>query len=99
MIALWLKTAKPTILAATAILVVWIAIIDWSVGNTFSLGILPILPMMLAYLVKLNPWEMGLLSLLCAFHRSPALMCPVPRRKCISDSRLLRPLTSPQACW
>jgi C4-dicarboxylate-specific signal transduction histidine kinase len=69
MIAFWLKTAKPTILAVTAILVGWIAIFDWSVGNTFSLGILYILPMVLAA-VRLSLWEMAALSLLCAYLRS-----------------------------
>ena len=69
MIAFWLKAGKPTILAATAIMVAWIAIIDWAVGNTFSLGILYILPMMLAA-VMLRPWETALLAILCAFLRS-----------------------------
>ena len=69
MIAFWLRTAKPTLLVATAILVAWIAIFDWSVGNTFSLGILYIVPMVLAA-VRLSRWEMAALALLCAYLRS-----------------------------
>jgi signal transduction histidine kinase len=69
MIAFWLKAGKPTILATTAIMVAWIAIIDWSVGNTFSLGIFYILPMMLAAVI-LRPWETALLAILCAYLRS-----------------------------
>ena len=57
------------ILAVTALAVAWIAIIDWSVGNTVSLGVLYILPMMLAAVV-LSPWETAILALLCAFLRS-----------------------------
>jgi len=69
MIAFWLKAGKPTILLATVILIAWIAIIDWSVGTAFSLGILYILPMMLAA-VTLRPWETACLALFCAFLRS-----------------------------
>ena len=46
-----------------------IAFLDWSVGNTFSLGVLYIFPMMLGALVMKWP-EAALLSLLCAFLRS-----------------------------
>lgn len=69
MIAFWLKAGKPLILAITAIMIVWIAILDWSVGNSFSLGILYILPMVFAAGI-LRPWETAVLALLCAFLRS-----------------------------
>ena len=64
-----------TALAATA-LVTLVALADWSVGNTFSLGVLYILPMMLGALV-LRPAEIAALAILCAFLR---LLFDVPSR-------------------
>src|ERR1700674_5287523 len=46
-----------------------IAFLDWSVGNTVSLGVLYILPMMLGALV--TRWKgLAALAVLCAFLRS-----------------------------
>jgi len=69
MIAFCLRAGKAKILAATACLVAAIAVLDWSVGPTVSLGVLYILPMMLGAIV-LQPWETALLSILCAYLRS-----------------------------
>ena len=46
-----------------------IAFLDWSVGNTFSLGVLYIFPMMLGALVMQWPGT-ALLALFCVFLRS-----------------------------
>jgi C4-dicarboxylate-specific signal transduction histidine kinase len=69
MIDLLLRAGKTTIIAAVAGLVVVIAITDWAVGNTFSLGVLYILPMILGALMLRWP-ETAALALLCAFLRS-----------------------------
>lgn len=68
-IAAFLSAGKTRILVATAVLVTVIAVIDWSVGNTFSLGVLYILPMLLGALV-LHPLELAAVALLCAFLRA-----------------------------
>jgi signal transduction histidine kinase len=69
MIGFLLRAAKTKITAAAACLVVVIAITDWAVGNTFSLGVLYILPMILGALVLRWP-ETAALALVCAFLRS-----------------------------
>jgi two-component system, LuxR family, sensor kinase FixL len=69
MISFLLKADKTKIITAVACLVVLIAITDWAVGNTFSLGVLYILPMILGALVLHWP-ETAALALLCAFLRS-----------------------------
>jgi len=68
-IAVCLETGRMKVLAITAVLVALIALADWSVGNSFSLGLLYILPMMLAAVV-LRPIETAVLALFCAFLRS-----------------------------
>jgi signal transduction histidine kinase len=62
------RLGKTKVLLATAGLVLLVAVVDWSVGPTISLGVLYILPMMLGALV-LRPGETATLALLCAFLR------------------------------
>src|SRR5689334_13681964 len=69
MIGFLLRAGKTKIIAAVACLVAVIAITDWAVGNTFSLGVLYILPMILGALVLRWP-ETAVLAVLCAFLRS-----------------------------
>jgi two-component system, LuxR family, sensor kinase FixL len=69
MTTVFLRADRPRLLYATAILVVFIAVADWRVGNTVSLGVLYILPMMLGALV-FRPAETAVLALLCSFLRS-----------------------------
>src|SRR5579864_8147227 len=64
-----LKAGKIKILSAVGGLIVVIAVTDWAVGNTFSLGVLYILPMMLGALVLRRP-ETAMLAVFCAFLRS-----------------------------
>ncbi|HEY7336791.1 MAG TPA: ATP-binding protein [Bryobacteraceae bacterium] len=64
----FLNAGKAKTLLATAVLVSLVALADWSVGNTFSLGALYILPMMLGALV-LQPVEIAALAVLCAVLR------------------------------
>lgn len=64
-----LGAGKSTILTLTAAAVMLIAATDWYVGNTFSLGLLYILPMVLGALV-LRPGEIAALALLCAVLRA-----------------------------
>jgi two-component system sensor kinase FixL len=66
---IFLKAGRPRLLLATAVLVIFIAFADWRVGNTVSLGVLYILPMMLGALV-LRPAETAALAILCSFLRS-----------------------------
>ncbi len=68
-ISLCLETGWLKVLAVTAGLVGVIAFADWGVGNTFSLGVLYILPTMLAAVV-LTPLETAVFALFCAFLRS-----------------------------
>jgi signal transduction histidine kinase len=63
-----LRAGKQPVLFATAFLVGLVAVTDWSVGNTFSLGVLYILPMMLGGLV-MRPIEVAALALVCAILR------------------------------
>ena len=64
-IALCLRAGKLRVLGVTAGLMLAIAIADWSVGNTFSLGVLYIIPMMLGAVV-LRRAESLVLAILCA---------------------------------
>ena len=64
-----LGASKTRVLIATGLLVALVAVVDWSVGNTFSLGVLYILPMMLGGLVS-RPAEIAALAILCAVLRS-----------------------------
>src|SRR5690349_3244356 len=59
---------KTKVLLAALGLVAFVAVIDWSAGNTISLGVLYILPMMLGALA-LRPAETAALAVLCAFLR------------------------------
>lgn len=68
-ITLCLDAGRFKVLAVTAGLVALIALADWAVGNTFSLGLLYIFPMMLAAVV-LTPFETVVFALLCALLRS-----------------------------
>jgi len=69
MIRLCLRAGRIKVLAVTAALMTSIAVADWSVGNTFSLGVLYIVPMMLGAVV-LRRFESLLLAILCAFLKS-----------------------------
>jgi signal transduction histidine kinase len=69
MIDFLLRAGRGKVLAAVACLIAVTAVADWAVGNTFSLGILYILPMMLGALV-LRRSEAAVLALFCAFLRS-----------------------------
>jgi two-component system sensor kinase FixL len=69
MIGFLLKAGRIRILTAVACLVAVIAATDWAVGNTFSLGVLYILPMILSALVLQWPGT-ATIALLCAFLRS-----------------------------
>ena len=62
------KLSQPSILLLSAVLLAVAAIADWLVGH-ISLGVLYILPMMLAALV-LEPLELAALALFSAFLRS-----------------------------
>lgn len=68
-ISTFLAAGKTKVLMVTGALVVLIAFVDWFVGNTISLGVLYILPMMLGALV-MGPAETAALSLLCALLRA-----------------------------
>src|SRR5579862_2968852 len=69
MIDFFLRAGKTKMLAVVAWLIALIAVMDWGVGNTVSLGVLYILPMMLGALV-LRPYETAALALVCALLRS-----------------------------
>jgi two-component system sensor kinase FixL len=67
--SIFLRAGRQRLLTATVLLVIIIAFADWRVGNTVSLGVLYILPMMLGALA-LRPAETAVLALLCSFLRS-----------------------------
>jgi len=69
MIDFWLRAGKANVFAVTITLVAVIAFIDWVVGNSVSLGVLYILPMMLSAVV-FRPYESALLAFLCAYLRA-----------------------------
>src|ERR1700736_3135968 len=69
MIDSFLRAGKSKILLMAGCLIALIAFTDWTVGNTFSLGVLYILPMILGALV-LRRTETAVLGLFCAFLRS-----------------------------
>ena len=68
MIDFFLSAGKAKILGAVAWLIAMIAFADWAVGNSFSLGVLYILPMMLGALILRRP-ETVALAIFCAFLR------------------------------
>src|SRR5712692_8752452 len=65
----FLEAGKAKVVSVALGLTALIAFLDWSVGNTVSLGVLYILPMMLGALAMRWPGT-ALLALLCAFLRS-----------------------------
>lgn len=69
MIAFCLKAGKARISLTTAILVTVVAFSDWAVGNSVSLAVLYILPMMLGSVI-LQPFEIAGLALVCASLRA-----------------------------
>jgi signal transduction histidine kinase len=69
MIDFFLSAGKAKILGAVAWLIAMIAFTDWAVGNSFSLGVFYILPMMLGALILRWP-ETAALAVFCAFLRS-----------------------------
>ncbi len=69
MFAFIFKAGKLRLTALVALLVLLSAIMDWAVGNTVSLGLLYILPMMISAVAL--PWQGSLaLALLCGLLRS-----------------------------
>jgi signal transduction histidine kinase len=64
-ISLCLKAGKLKVLIASVMLVLLGALADWITGNTVSLGVVYILPMMLAAII-LRPLEIAGLALVCA---------------------------------
>lgn len=66
--SLCISAGRTKVLALTIASILAIAAMDWAVGNSFSLGVLYILPMMLAGLI-LTPPETAGLALFCAFLR------------------------------
>lgn len=68
-ISVFLGAGKTKILLVAGALVLVIAFMDWSVGNTISLGVLYILPMMLGALV-LHSGETAALAVFCALLRA-----------------------------
>src|SRR5215471_18384424 len=64
-----LRIGKIPILITVAALIIVIAVSDWAVGNSFSLGLLYILPMMLAA-TALPRTETIVLGVFCAFLRA-----------------------------
>lgn len=67
-IALVLKWGRLRVLSVVASMISCIAVADWAVGNRFSLGLLYILPTMLAAIV-LAPWQIPALALICSLLR------------------------------
>jgi PAS domain S-box-containing protein len=63
-----LRISKIRILLAVACMIVVIALSDWAIGNTVSLGVLYILPMMLGGIALRRP-ETVALGIFCAFLR------------------------------
>ena len=69
MTAFSLRAGRIKIYVMTAIVVLVVALADWAVGNTVSLGVLYILPMLLGALI-LGPFEIAGLALVCASLRA-----------------------------
>jgi signal transduction histidine kinase len=69
MIDFLLRAGRVKMFSVVACLIALIAVTDWAVGNTFSLGVLYILPMMLGALVLRWPGAAAL-ALFCALLRS-----------------------------
>lgn len=69
MISRCLVAGRPKVLAMTVCLVALIVLADWSVGNSVSLGVLYVLPMMLGAVV-LRHFETAVLAIVCSLLRS-----------------------------
>ena len=69
MMALSSRAGRMKMFTAIAVTVLLVAFADWAVGNTVSLSVLYILPMMLGALV-LGPFEIAGLALVCASLRA-----------------------------
>ena len=67
-ISIFLRWGRLRVLAIVGVLIVSIAVSDWAAGTRFSLGLLYMLPMMLAGIV-LAPWQTVILALVCAVLR------------------------------
>ena len=63
-----LRIGRTRILIAVACMIGVIAMADWAIGNSVSLGVLYILPMMLGGIV-LGRFEIVVLGVLCAYLR------------------------------
>lgn len=68
-IGFWLRAGDRRIYLAIVVLIPCIAVLDWSVGNRVSLGVLYILPMMIGAMI-LNGRETAFLAAVCAFLRA-----------------------------
>ncbi len=68
-IGFWLRQGDKRIYLAIAILIPCIALLDWSVGNRVSLGVLYMLPIMIGATL-LNWRETAVLAGVCAFMRA-----------------------------
>ena len=68
MISVLLRWTRARALSVAGLIIVCIAVADWAVGTRFSLGLLYMLPMMLAAIV-LTPWQTFALALICALLR------------------------------
>lgn len=68
LISLCLKAGRMRVLAVTAGLVIVVALADWAVGNTVSLAVLYMLPMILGAVI-MGPLEIGGMALICALLR------------------------------
>ena len=67
-ISRFLRWPRTKVLIAVAAIIACIAVADWAVGTRFSLGLLYMLPMMLAAIV-LAPWQTAILALMCSLLR------------------------------
>jgi two-component system, LuxR family, sensor kinase FixL len=67
-IAMVLQWGKLRVLSLVGMMMSSIAVADWAVGNRFSLGLLYILPTMLAAIV-LAPWQIPIVALICSMLR------------------------------
>ena len=63
-----LRWRKARVLLVVGMMVAGIAVADWAAGTRFSLGLLYMLPMMLAATVQ-APWQTPVLALVCALLR------------------------------
>ncbi|PWU11723.1 MAG: PAS domain-containing sensor histidine kinase [Terriglobia bacterium] len=69
MIGFWLEAGERRILLIVCILIPCVTLMDWSVGDRVSLGVLYILPMMIGAII-LNARGTALVAIVCAFLRA-----------------------------